>query len=83
MEAEVDKDEGTFTNISLADDPGEAVIYFTALFLVSKNKTKQKNSPDFHNKISASDLQFNPKCSGLTLHRKISRLGIIPTSVCI
>lgn len=34
MEAEVDKDDGTFTNISLADDPGEAVIHFTTQFLV-------------------------------------------------
>lgn len=67
MDAEVDKDEGTFTNISLADDPGEAVIYFTTLFLVKKTK-QNKTSPDFHNKISASDLQFNPKCSGLTIH---------------
>lgn len=28
MEGEVDQDDGTFTNISLADDPGKAVIHF-------------------------------------------------------
>lgn len=31
MEAEGDKDDETFTNISLSDDPGEAAIHFYSL----------------------------------------------------
>lgn len=56
MDAEVDKDDGTFTNISLADDPGEAAIRFYSL--ISLNQLHQLPTTRF-----ATDLQLSPKCS--------------------
>lgn len=40
MEAEVDEDDGTFTNISLADDPG-------TVGLTRSELIHQKTKPDF------------------------------------
>lgn len=49
MEAEVDEDDETFTNISLTDDPGKAQ---GNIKLLLKKQTK-KTSPDFRfHKIS-------------------------------
>lgn len=46
MEAEEDNDDGTFTNISLADDPGEAAIRFYSSYYF------ESTPPTSHNKIS-------------------------------
>lgn len=61
MEAEVDEDDGMFTNISLADDPGKAQGNIKLLLQKQTNKQK-KTPPDFHfHKISqwfAAEEQF-------------------------